>query len=249
MKIALKTDIGQKRSSNQDYVNKFANQAGQVLIVLADGMGGHKAGHIASEETVTDLGRSWIDTAFREGDWESIRSWLIDTIQAANRRIYEMGQNEDYQGMGTTVEAVALIGNHAVFAHVGDSRISLIRSGHYQLLTSDHSLVNALVRAGQLTEEEAANHPQKNIILQSVGQEDPLDIDLGLQELIAGDYLLINSDGLTNMVNQSMIVDVVTAATDLDDKAERLVAEANLAGGLDNISLALVHLESEAGRC
>lgn len=245
MKIALKTDIGQKRSNNQDYINKFANKAGQVLIVLADGMGGHRAGHIASEVTVTDLGREWVKTDFTEGDWEPIRNWLLETIEAENKKIYEMGQQEDYKGMGTTVEAVALVGNYAIFAHVGDSRVGLVRDGHYQLLTSDHSLVNALVKAGQLTEEEAATHPQRNIIIQSVGQENPLVIDIAIQELFPGDYLLINSDGLTNMVSNETIEKLLTDELSLDEKADFLIGEANFAGGLDNITLALVHVNGE----
>lgn len=245
MKIALKTDIGQKRSNNQDYINKFANKAGQVLIVLADGMGGHRAGHIASEVTVTDLGREWVKTDFTEGDWEPIRNWLLETIEAENKKIYEMGQQEDYQGMGTTVEAVALVGNYAIFAHVGDSRVGLVRDGRYKLLTSDHSLVNALVKAGQLTEEEAAIHPQRNIIIQSVGQENPLAIDIAIQELFPGDYLVINSDGLTNMVSNETIEKLLADDLSLSEKADFLICEANFAGGLDNITLALVHVNQE----
>lgn len=245
MKMALRTDIGQKRSNNQDYVNKFANKSGQVLIVLADGMGGHKAGHIASEVTVTDLGREWVKTDFTEGDWEPIRTWLVETIQAENKKIYQMGQSEDYKGMGTTVEAVALVGDYAIFAHVGDSRIGLVREGKYHLLTSDHSLVNALVKAGQLTEEEATNHPQKNIILQSIGQEQDLDIDLGIQQLFPGDYLLVNSDGLTNMVATETIEGLLVDDLTLDEKADYLIGEANFSGGLDNITVALVQIGGE----
>lgn len=245
MKMALRTDIGQKRSNNQDYVNKFANKSDQTLIVLADGMGGHKAGHIASEVTVTDLGREWVKTDFTEGDWEPIRTWLLETIETENQKIFEMGQSEDHKGMGTTVEAVALVGNYAIFAHVGDSRIGLVREGRYHLLTSDHSLVNVLVKAGQLTEEEAANHPQKNIILQSIGQEKPLDIDLGIQELFPGDYLVINSDGLTNMISNDLIESTMLSTVSLEDKADQLIQAANAAGGLDNITLALVQVGSE----
>lgn len=245
MKIALKTDIGQKRSNNQDYVNKFVNKGGQTLIVLADGMGGHKAGHIASQVTVTDLGRAWVSTEFSEGDWEPIRSWLLETIQAENQKIYDMGQTEDYQGMGTTVEALALVGNYAIFAHVGDSRVGLVREGVYHQLTSDHSLVNALVKAGQLTTEEAQTHPQRNIITQSVGQSQPLDIDLAIQELFPGDYLLVNSDGLTNLVSNEVITRIITDELSLEGKAELLVNEANFAGGLDNITVALVQVGGE----
>lgn len=243
MKISLVTDIGQRRSNNQDFINRFDNQNGITLIVLADGMGGHRAGNIASEMTVTDLGRAWINTDFTEVD--QIRDWLLVTLEKENRKIYELGQSEEYKGMGTTVEAVALLGNTAVYAHVGDSRIGLVRQGHYTLLTSDHSLVNELVKAGQLTEEEAASHPQKNIITQSIGQAQPVHPDLGQQELEADDYLVINSDGLTNMISNSEIVGTLVQSGSVDEKNRQLVNLANNRGGLDNITVALVHVESE----
>lgn len=246
MKIALQTDIGLKRSNNQDFINKYTNKSDIVLIVLADGMGGHRAGNIASEMAVTDLGCSWVNTDFTE--LSQIRDWMFETIEAENQKIYELGQTDDYKGMGTTIEAVVLLKDVAIFAHVGDSRIGLIRNGSYQLLTSDHSLVNALVKAGQLTEEEAAAHPQKNIITQSVGQAAPLEIDIAVQVLEEGDYLLINSDGLTNMVSNQVILDIVMEETSLEVKAEALVEQANFEGGLDNITVALVAVESEAVR-
>ena len=173
MEISLLTDIGQKRSNNQDFVNKFVNKAGVTLVIVADGMGGHRAGNIASEMSVTDLGRNWINTDLRE--LSQIRDWMIAAIDEENRKIYELGQNEEYKGMGTTIEVLALVDNAVIFAHVGDSRISLIRNGEYKQLTNDHSLVNALSKAGQLTKEEAAVHPQRNIITQSVGQAAPIE--------------------------------------------------------------------------
>lgn len=243
MKIALQTDIGLKRSNNQDYINKYTNRNNIPLIVLADGMGGHRAGNIASEMAVTDLGRSWVNTDFTE--LSQIRDWMFEQIELENQKIFELGQTDDYKGMGTTIEAMALVGDEAIFAHVGDSRVGLIRNGAYTLLTSDHSLVNALVKAGQLTEEEAAVHPQKNIITQSVGQAAPLEIDLAVQPLEAGDFLIINSDGLTNMVSNQVILDIMTEETSLEVKANALIEEANFEGGLDNITVALVSVESE----
>lgn len=243
MKIALQTDIGLKRSNNQDFINKYTNKSDITLIILADGMGGHRAGNIASEMAVTDLGRSWVNTDFTE--LSQIRDWMFESIEAENQKIYELGQTDDYKGMGTTIEAVALLENAAIFAHVGDSRVGLIRNGSYTLLTSDHSLVNALVKAGQLTEEEAAVHPQKNIITQSVGQAAPLEIDVAVQVLEEGDFLLINSDGLTNLVSNQTIVDILLEETSLDVKTEALIEQANFEGGLDNITVALVACESE----
>lgn len=243
MKISLKTDIGQKRSNNQDFINKFDNKKGITLLVLADGMGGHRAGNIASEMTVTDLGREWVKTDFTE--LSEIRDWLLTTIESENQRIYDLGQSEDFKGMGTTVEAVALVESNAIYAHIGDSRIGLVHAGHYTLLTSDHSLVNELVKAGQITEEEAASHPQKNIITQSIGQAAPVEPDLGIKVLEKGDYLVINSDGLTNMISNDEIVDILGRELSLDEKNQEMINLANLRGGLDNITIALVHNESE----
>ena len=231
MEISLLTDIGQKRSNNQDFVNKFVNQAGVTLVVVADGMGGHRAGNIASE--------------FRE--LSQIRDWMIAAIDAENRKIYELGQNEEYKGMGTTIEVLAFVDNAVIFAHVGDSRIALIRNGEYKQLTNDHSLVNALIKAGQLTEEEAAVHPQRNIITQSIGQAAPIEADLGVQQLEPGDYILANSDGLTNMISVEQIVHIVNSPGFVEEKTSRLVAAANEAGGHDNITVALIKIESEEG--
>ncbi len=243
MKISLITDIGQKRSNNQDFINKFDNKKGITLIVLADGMGGHRAGNIAGEMTVTDLGKEWVQTELTE--LSQIRDWLLETIETENKRVYQMGQTEDYKGMGTTVEAVVLIDNNAIYAHVGDSRIGLVKDGEYKLLTSDHSLVNELVKAGQITEDEASSHPQKNIITQSIGQSSPVEPDLGIKVLENDDYLVINSDGLTNMVSNAEIAEIVSRDLSLDEKNQELINLANLRGGLDNITIALVHYESE----
>lgn len=243
MKISLVTDIGQKRSNNQDFINKFDNKQGITLVILADGMGGHRAGNIASEMTVTDLGREWVNTDYTE--LSQIRDWFLVSLENENKKVYELGQTDEFKGMGTTVEALAIVDNNVVYAHVGDSRIGLLRHGEYQLLTSDHSLVNELVKAGQLTEEEAANHPQKNIITQSIGQANPVEPDLGVQMLEENDYLIINSDGLTNMITNDEIVEILNQDKNLDEKNKELVSLANDRGGLDNITIALIHVESE----
>lgn len=243
MEIALLTDVGQKRSNNQDYVNLYTNRAGIDLIVLADGMGGHRAGHIASEMTATDLGASWVDTQL--DTLNDVRSWFVDVIEKENQKIYELGQTDEYKGMGTTLEAVVVIDQQMIYAHIGDSRIGLVRDGEYSQLTSDHSLVGALVRAGQLTEEEARRHPQKNIITQSIGQHDPVEADIALKTLEVGDYVIVNSDGLTNMVSKEDILDIMMSDVPLMSKAETLIRFANNAGGTDNITVALLHLPEE----
>jgi len=214
------------------------------MIILADGMGGHRAGNIASEMAVTDLGVAWVDTQIDTVN--EVREWFANNLEIENQRINQLGQNEAYKGMGTTLEAVAIIDNQAIYAHIGDSRIGLIRGEEYHQLTSDHSLVNELLKAGQLTPEEAASHPQKNIITQSIGQKDEIQPDFGMITLEPGDYLLLNSDGLTNMISGSEISDIVTSDISLADKAATLIRFANNAGGLDNITVALIAVNEEA---
>ena len=244
MEISLLTDVGQKRTNNQDYVNLFVNRAGRTMIILADGMGGHRAGNIASEMAVTDLGAAWVDTQIDTVN--EVREWFAEHLEIENQKIYQLGRDEAYKGMGTTLEALAIIDNQAIYAHIGDSRIGLIRGEEYHQLTNDHSLVNELLKAGQLTPEEAEAHPHKNIITQSIGQKDEIQPDLGIMSLEPGDYIVINSDGLTNMISGSEIYDIVTSDISLDDKAATLVRFANNAGGLDNITVALVAIEEES---
>ena len=243
MEIALLTDVGQKRSNNQDYVNRYTNRAGIDLIVLVDGMGGHRAGHIASEMTATDLGASWVDTQLNT--LNDVREWMVAVLEEENKKIYQLGQTDEYKGMGTTLEAIVIIDQQMIYAHVGDSRIGLLRNGEYQQLTSDHSLVGALVRAGQLSEEEARLHPQKNIITQSIGQLQPVEADIAIKTLEPGDYVLVNSDGLTNMVSKEDIRDILLSEVPIENKAESLIRFANNAGGTDNITVALLHLPEE----
>ena len=243
MEISILTDVGQRRTNNQDYANQYKNKAGKSMIFLADGMGGHRAGNIASEMAVTDLGAAWVATEI--STINEVREWFAEYLEKENQQIHRIGQDEEHKGMGTTLEAVAIIGNQAIYAHIGDSRIGLIRGEEYHQLTSDHSLVNELLKAGQLTPEEAASHPQKNIITQSIGQKDEVQPDFGMITLELGDYLLLNSDGLTNMISGSEICDIVTSDIPLADKTATLVRFANNAGGLDNITVALVSMNEE----
>ena len=221
MEISILTDVGQKRTNNQDYANLFVNRAGKTMIILADGMGGHRAGNIASEMAVTDLGAAWVDTQIDSVN--QVREWFAEHLEQENQRIHQFGQDEEYKGMGTTLEALAIIDNQAIYA----------------------SLVNALLKAGQITQEEAERHPQKNIITQSIGQKDEVQPDYGMITLEDGDYLLLNSDGLTNMISDSEIYDIVTSDISLSEKTETLIRFANNAGGLDNITVALVRFDKE----
>lgn len=243
MEISLLTDVGQKRTNNQDYANQFVNRAGMTMVLLADGMGGHRAGNIASEMAVTDLGAAWVDTQI--DSINGVREWFAEYLETENQKVHQFGQDEEYKGMGTTLEALAIIGNQAIYAHVGDSRIGLVRGDSYRQLTSDHSLVNELLKAGQITPEEAERHPQRNIITQSIGQRSEVQPDVGMISLEDDDYIILNSDGLSNMISESEIYDIMTSDLSLSEKAETLIRFANNAGGLDNITVALIHYHKE----
>ena len=243
MEISILTDVGQRRTNNQDYANQYKNKAGKSMIFLADGMGGHRAGNIASEMAVTDLGAAWVATEI--STINEVREWFAENLEKENQQIHRIGQDEEHKGMGTTLEALAIIDDQVLFAHVGDSRIGLVRNGEYHQLTSDHSLVNALLKAGQITEEEAAHHPQRNIITQSIGQKDELQPDFGMVTVEAGDFIVINSDGLTNMISGDEIRDIVVSNLSVEEKAKTLVRFANNAGGLDNITVVLIHFAEE----
>ena len=234
MDITILTDVGQRRTNNQDYANQYKNKAGKSMVLLADGMGGHRAGNIASEMAVTDLGAAWVSSEIETVN--QVREWFAEHLEAVNRRIHLAGQDDEHKGMGTTLEALAFVEGQVIYAHVGDSRIGLIRQGEYQQLTSDHS---------QITEEEAAHHPQRNIITQSIGQKDELEPDYGLVTVEADDYILINSDGLTNMIGPDEIRDIVLSDVSLEEKAQTLIRFANNAGGLDNITVVLLHFTEE----
>ena len=243
MEISILTDVGQRRTNNQDYANQYKNKAGKSMVFLADGMGGHRAGNIASEMAVTDLGAAWVATEI--STINEVREWFAEYLEKENQQIHRIGQDEEHKGMGTTLEALAIIDDQVLFAHVGDSRIGLVRNGEYHQLTSDHSLVNALLKAGQITEEEAAHHPQRNIITQSIGQKDELQPDFGMVTVEAGDFIVINSDGLTNMISGDEIRDIVVSDLSVEEKAKTLVRFANNAGGLDNITVVLIRFAEE----
>ena len=243
MEISILTDVGQRRTNNQDYANQYINKAGKSMIFLADGMGGHRAGNIASEMAVTNLGAAWVATEI--STINEVREWFAENLEKENQQIHRIGQDEEHKGMGTTLEALAIIDDQVLFAHVGDSRIGLVRNGEYHQLTSDHSLVNALLKAGQITEEEAAHHPQRNIITQSIGQKDELQPDFGMVTVEAGDFIVINSDGLTNMISGDEIRDIVVSDLSVEEKAKTLIRFANNAGGLDNITVVLIHFAEE----
>ncbi|GAB2020936.1 Stp1/IreP family PP2C-type Ser/Thr phosphatase [Pseudolactococcus yaeyamensis] len=244
MKYSILSDVGQKRANNQDYADTFENHQGERIFLLADGMGGHKAGNVASKLTVEDLGKAWATTDFtNDSHSDEIEAWLRTQIRAENENISNLGKLDDYKGMGTTLEAVVVQKHQIISAHVGDSRTQVIKNGKLIRITRDHSLVQELVDAGQITADEAEKHPNKNIITRSLGQPTDVEVDTLTLEIDADDMIIMSSDGLTNMVPAEVIIETVDNNQDVTSQAQALVSLANTNGGLDNITVILVKFD------
>jgi serine/threonine protein phosphatase PrpC len=227
-----KTDTGRQRRENED--NAFARAP---VFVIADGMGGARAGEVASKIAVETFEQDLPG----EG---SAEERLAGCVREANRRIYEVSSSEhEHAGMGTTLTAAYLDEADVAIAHVGDSRAYLFRDDELTRLTRDHSLVGELVERGKLTEEQAAEHPQRSIITRALGPEPDVKVDTWTYPVRPGDVLLLCSDGLTSMLKDGQIADILRSAGSLDDAAEELIARANDAGGRDNITVVLFRVE------
>ncbi|MCR4658637.1 MAG: Stp1/IreP family PP2C-type Ser/Thr phosphatase [Lachnospiraceae bacterium] len=237
MKIYAKTDIGRRRDMNQDSYFFCEMPLGNLpnLFVVADGMGGHSAGDYASLCTVRTIEHE----AMMSEDTEPVRI-MKGAIEAANAEVHKKAlEDESYSGMGTTVVAGCVIDDILYVANVGDSRLYIINDEIMQI-TKDHSLVEEMVRSGELSKDEARSHPDRNIITRAVGVLDDIDIDFFEVDLREGDILLLCSDGLTNMVEEEEILKIVSESEDLKGCADRLIKMANHNGGKDNVTVILV---------
>src|SRR5437764_3402611 len=225
------TDVGRQRQGNED---SYLEQP--PLFAVADGMGGARAGEVASKIAVEMLA----DRAPADGSPER---HLAEVTKEANRQIYEKAQaDSELAGMGTTLTAALVTGREVAIGHVGDSRLYRLRDGQLERLTQDHSLVEEFVRQGKLTPEEAENHPQRSIITRALGPEPDVDVETYTHAGRAGDVYLLCSDGLTGMVSEKRIAEILGEASSLDEAAHRLVDEANANGGKDNITVLLFRL-------
>ncbi|MGH3443542.1 MAG: Stp1/IreP family PP2C-type Ser/Thr phosphatase [Nitriliruptorales bacterium] len=236
--VAAVTDQGRVRKRNED-----ALYGGDAVFAVADGMGGHLAGDVASATALLPVealdGRVFPDAA-------RTREALLDAILAANSAVASKAAAQpDLHGMGTTLTAIILEGRRLHVGHVGDSRAYLVRDGALTQLTRDHTLVAQLVEEGQLTSEQAAYHPQRSIITRAIGVDPELHVDTLTIDLLDGDQVLLCSDGLTGPVSDEEILDVLTRAADADDAANKLVATANARGGPDNITVVLVRFMAD----
>lgn len=240
MFIQCKTDKGMVRNNNEDYVLNFSTKKYDLFIV-ADGMGGHNGGEIASKLAAVTV-REFIYEQY--GVYENKEELIRDGILKANAAVFEkQAESSELKGMGTTVTCclLELPQKQLYFGHVGDSRAYLIHSTGIEMITKDHSYVQELVRNGTITEEEARTHPQRNLIMRAVGTEDVIEVDTGSMQLKTVDILLICSDGLTLYVEDDELLSVVAARK--EESAEALVQLANERGGNDNISIIIAGME------
>ena len=239
------TDRGQIRSHNEDAGGIFFNDNGALLAVIADGMGGHQAGDVASSLATTLIQSKWqAEKALSHP--KEVEQWLHQTIAAINKEIFEYSKGkEECHGMGTTIVITVCMASFVTIAHIGDSRCYLQNEDGFKQVTEDHSLVNELVRVGQISKDDAEHHPRKNVLLKALGTEVQVDADIRTIEWEKGNVLLLCSDGLTNKLSDSELQRFIAQTEDLQDSGKQLVDLANERGGEDNISLALIRYDQE----
>jgi PPM family protein phosphatase len=247
IEVAGETNVGMKRAHNED---NFSVLEESGLYIVADGMGGHASGEVASKmavdslqeffaATADDPERTWPYKMDRAKGYEENR--LITGIKLANLRIYESAQRDARQrGMGTTIVTAFAVEAGVYIAHVGDSRVYRIRDGKIEQLTEDHSLLNDYIKMKRLTPEEIANFPHKNVIVRALGMKDTVKVDSRFEQPIENDVILLCSDGLSGPVSDEELLEITLANSDLKTAASKLIERANTNGGPDNISVVLV---------
>jgi len=248
-KVGWATDVGKVRHHNEDtaLVITAAHDGDSAspalgVFILADGMGGHRSGEVASSLAARAAAHHILDQFYlptlisqeHNSGQPALKEMLVDAVRAANTTVADQ-----VPGGGTTLTCALVLGSHVYIAHVGDSRAYVVTKGGLDQITHDHSLVDRLVEMGQLTHDEAADHPHKNVLYRAVGQSGLLEVDTYLQTIPEGGRLLLCSDGLWGLVSEVDIIDIITAAPSPQEACRRLIASANQAGGGDNITAIL----------
>lgn len=237
------TDTGKVRDHNEDNVIILNNDNNEYLLAVADGMGGHKAGEVASAIVINHLTEEFyrLNTI---GTKESAIDWLRNIVTEMNNKIFEYTkENSDSKGMGTTFVCAIKTDDYLLYGNIGDSSGYVIKNKKIHKVTKDHTLVNLLVSTGELTEEEAKYHPRKNVLMRALGANNPIDIDIfDVDTQISGIFLC--SDGLTNMLTDEQIEKVLNSDLTIEETVEKLIKKANARGGNDNISIAYLKKES-----
>ena len=237
MEFSYLTDPGQVRDHNEDSVTIVKNGSGEILMAVADGMGGHKGGEIASSIAITHIGKRFIDTS-SVGNKEDAINFLKEIVSEANMLLYKYTEdNPESNGMGTTIVMALLTKEFLLFGNIGDSSGFVIKNKKIYKITNDHTLVNLLVKSGEITEEEAKDHPRKNVLMRALGANISVEMDVFDVERDVSAILLC-SDGLTNMLDEEQIEKVLDSDMDIDAKVQKLINKANNRGGTDNISVA-----------
>ena len=247
MKIFSMTDVGRKREMNQDYVFATDESLGTLpnLLVVADGMGGHKAGEIASSIVVNGLTDKFkvLETI---GEKQNAVNWIRQNVVELNDAIFKYTDEfQESKGMGTTLVLAIVTKDYILFGNVGDSSGFVMKKKKLYKVTKDHTLVNLLVETGELTPEEAENHPRKNVLMRALGANNPIDVDIFEVLDLESDAILLCSDGLTNMLTTAQIEKVLTSDLGMEERIIKLIKKSNLRGGTDNVSIA--YLERESG--
>lgn len=244
MKTFYLTDTGKVRDHNEDNLIVLENDNKEVLLAVADGMGGHKAGEVASKIAIDGLTEEFNKiTSF--GNKNDAIAWLRKVVTNINDKIFEYtASHEESKGMGTTLVVSIFTKNYLLFGNIGDSSGFVYKDKRIFKVTKDHTLVNLLISTGELTEKDAQNHPKKNILMKALGAVNPAEIDIfDVETDVEG--VLLCSDGLSNMLSQDQIEKVLISDVDIEEKVKRLIKKSNNRGGTDNISV--VYLEQESG--
>lgn len=242
MEFSYLTDPGKVRDHNEDSVTIVKNENGEILLAVADGMGGHKGGEIASSIAITHIGKRFMDSS-SVGTKEDAINFLKEIVSEANMLLYKYTvDNPESAGMGTTIVMALLTKDFLLYGNIGDSSGYAIKKGKLHKITTDHTLVNLLVKSGELTEEAAKNHPRKNVLMRALGANMTVEMDIfDVERDVEGIFLC--SDGLTNMLDNDQINLVLNSNLSIDDKLQKLINKANNRGGTDNISVAYLKKE------
>lgn len=248
MKSFGKSNIGLIRKVNEDafYYQKQYSYGKPYICIVADGMGGHNAGEVASRMAVTEI-KEFIEKSLNELEYTDLKDYETLIKRAflhANKVVYEKSMDStECIGMGTTLTAVLIIENSMIIGHVGDSRVYFIRNGIMERITSDHSYVAELIKNGTIKPEEASKHPQKNLITRAIGTGKKIDVDVNVFDIKNGDYILMCTDGLSNMLDEDEILNVVISDKNLNEKCSDLIDLANNKGGYDNITVIVIEVD------
>ena len=238
------TDRGRVRTHNEDSGGLYYNKDDQFLAVIADGMGGHRAGDVASQMATDFIGEKWRETTHFISP-EAVEKWLSKVLKKANQSILKKAQkNKECQGMGTTVVISVCTDEFISIAHIGDSRCYMLSEEGFKQVTEDHSLVNELLRTGQISESDAEHHPRKNVLLKALGTEENVQADIKSLGWEKNNKLLLCSDGLANKVLNEELADYVKQDKNIQEIVQDLVELANERGGEDNVSLAIIQHKS-----